>query len=52
MDYCEGPERSGVLQEGISLNFLHETASEYEMSEKTDMTYETGHGIAEISEKD
>lgn len=40
-----------ICDEGHVADFLRETATEYEMSEKTDMTYETGHGIAEISEE-
>lgn len=40
-----------LCDEGHVADFLRKTATVYEKSEKTDMTYETGHGIAEISEE-
>lgn len=40
-----------LCDEGHVADFLRKTATVYEMSEKNDMTYETGHGIAEISEE-
>ena len=41
-----------LCDEGHVADFLRETATVYEWHEKPDMTYETGHGIAEISEEE
>lgn len=40
-----------LCDEGHVADFLRKTATVYERHEKPDMTYETGHGIAEISEE-